>query len=170
MVRYQATPSLSQHLWQLKLARGYVNLYGNLPDGPAVPWSGCGHPLLSREYVGALETRVWNFLSQEEERCREPLKSYFRLHPQEVSEFGSEEACLLAKLLVWHDIPCFKLSSEGELFVVFTLLLLLFGVTLSALAQECFTLLLKMTFLFTKEATRKRQKKKKLKKSVNNLI
>ncbi len=165
MVRYQATPSLSQHLWQLKLARGYVNLYGSLPDGPAVPWSGCGHPLLSREYVGALETRVWNFLSQEEERCREPLKSYFRLHPQEVSEFGSEETCLLAKLLVWHDIPCFKLSSEGELFVVVVV-----WCYSQCSGTRVFHFVIEDDIFIHKRGNTKEAKKKTLKKSVNNLI
>ena len=114
MTKHTTDPCLPQHLWQLKLARGYISLYFNLPDGPGLPWNGYGQPLLSQEYIGALESKVWRFLSQAEERCIGPLKSYLKLHPQEVSMYGSEEVCLLAKLLVWHDIPYFQWSSEGR--------------------------------------------------------
>lgn len=57
---------------------------------------------------------MWNFLSQSEENCLGPLKSYLKTSPKDVSEYSSEETSLLAKLLVWHDIPYFKLSAEGR--------------------------------------------------------
>lgn len=85
-------------------------------DGRMSPWDGRGQPLLSRDYVGALELRVRDFLWKEEGKYLESLKSYLKLHPLEMPH-DAEAVGLLARLLVMYNIPFLHLSPEGAFLV-----------------------------------------------------